>query len=335
MHRTGYFSLLGAMVALSCDSSTGGGTQAPGTPGGAGASAAGSTAAFAGNGGSATGGDGGSAGTGNGGSAGGVECGATRDAFVGAISGGMACTADADCTEYDAPCLQTEAGNCAGIFYVSRSALSTIQLARSTHDGCVGHACDAGPVCALGGLPPACVQGVCGHHLSRFAGGQRDEMPGPTIEGPLRAGDGGGGRARPRRGQRPGRAGGQRRPEAIFRKTRPRARRRVRPSGPPAAIAPASPDLLGGLVDHDRKQLTEPAFASPRRLVKPAHPFCPFFPVLARFPVPASRGPILIRLSRFPASPKLPVPGIRGTYTCSDSPGLPGAAGGCGSMEAR
>jgi len=38
-----------------------------------------------------------------------------------------------------------------------------------------------------------------------------------------------------------------------------------------------------------------------------------------RFPV--SRPPLLIRLNRLPASPKLPVPEIRGTYTCSQKPG--------------
>jgi len=49
--------------------------------------------------------------------------------------------------------------------------------------------------------------------------------------------------------------------------------------------------------------------------------------------------PVLARLDRFAGAPKLPVPGFRGTYTCSNKPhaawvGL-GWPGGCGSMELR
>ena len=189
MHRTRFLPLLSAFVALSCGNSTSGTQPVSGALGGAGIGAAGSAGAPPGNGGA---GDGGSAAGGSAGGAG--ECGATRAGLVDAIANGMACTTDGDCTEYDAPCLQTEAGNCAGIFYVSKSALSIIQVALSTYEACVGQACDAGPTCALGGLPPACVEGVCGHqlfHLGREAP-PREESRSANV---------GGGRRRTRAGR--------------------------------------------------------------------------------------------------------------------------------------
>ncbi len=53
--------------------------------------------------------------------------------------------------------------------------------------------------------------------------------------------------------------------------------------------------------------------AFPRPLVKPARPFCPRLPRFFRFPVLGYRPPLLHRVSRLPAAPTLPVPGIRET----------------------
>jgi len=57
-------------------------------------------------------------------------------------------------------------------------------------------------------------------------------------------------------------------------------------------------------------------------------PVLPDLPRFFRFPVPDSRPPMQDRVNRASGAPKLPVPEIRGTYTCSDSSGLDGVARG-------
>lgn len=142
MRGTMFLCLTAVLVALSCGDSN----DSPGGSGAGGSGAAGMTG----------GGSGGAAGAS-------PTCAPTRADFAAAIASATACTTDDDCKDYYAPCLQEEAGNCAGIFYVAKSGLSSIASARAAHDTCLGHACDTGMTCLLGALQPACVDGVCGH----------------------------------------------------------------------------------------------------------------------------------------------------------------------------
>jgi hypothetical protein len=139
----------GSGAVLSSDGSAGATSQGGGTSG-------------------STGGAGGEIGTndaGVGGSTGEQSCAESRSALLTKIQQSTACVAATDCMEYDAPCLQQESGNCAGIFYIAKSQKDPIDSLESAYSTCAGNGCGAGGSCGLGGLPPACVQGTCsGQH---------------------------------------------------------------------------------------------------------------------------------------------------------------------------
>ncbi|HEY3256821.1 MAG TPA: hypothetical protein VGJ91_22855 [Polyangiaceae bacterium] len=107
---------------------------------------------------------GGPDGAGTGGSAG-VDrpssCVDERAALVQLLKAATACVRDADCMPYQAPCLQTESGNCGGIFYVTAASAKTIDDRKRDFEACSGSACGAGGVCGLGPTPPVCVAGQC------------------------------------------------------------------------------------------------------------------------------------------------------------------------------
>jgi len=85
-----------------------------------------------------------------------------------------------------------------------------------------------------------------------------------------------------------------------------------------APQAHRAPSLAGGSAARRARGGLLSRFSRPP--VKPARPFFPMLPRFFRFPVPGSRGPMLFRLNRASAPPKLPVPENRGTYTCSRKP---------------
>ena len=89
------------------------------------------------------------------------SCDGERAAFVMSVEAATSCADDADCTVYIAPCLQTESGNCAGIFYVAASSGKTIDARKADFEACAGHACGAGGACGLGPTSPKCVSGKC------------------------------------------------------------------------------------------------------------------------------------------------------------------------------
>ena len=94
----------------------------------------------------------------------GSTCSLQRVALATSVRQSSACAVDADCVEYDAPCLMEESGNCAGIFYVAKEKEDAVATLLASYEACIGIACGAGGAggsCGLGGLPPACLQGTC------------------------------------------------------------------------------------------------------------------------------------------------------------------------------
>lgn len=88
-------------------------------------------------------------------------CPEERKAFVDALLAGSDCEKDDDCAFYQAPCLGAESGNCAGLFYLSGSALEAIDELRADYESCWGQACGGGGVCGLGPRAPRCVEKKC------------------------------------------------------------------------------------------------------------------------------------------------------------------------------
>ena len=100
--------------------------------------------------------------TGGGGSNAGASAGEeSRSALADMVKQTANCKKDSECAVYNAPCLQQESGNCAGIFYTNVSSVDAIDARRSEYEACLGHACGAGGGCALGPHIPTCVDGVC------------------------------------------------------------------------------------------------------------------------------------------------------------------------------
>ena len=88
-------------------------------------------------------------------------CSSSRSAFVDKVVSSTSCSADTDCIQYTALCLQVESNNCAGIFYVSKADQSVIDGLAADYESCTGMPCAAGGTCLLGGLPPICSNGKC------------------------------------------------------------------------------------------------------------------------------------------------------------------------------
>jgi hypothetical protein len=89
------------------------------------------------------------------------SCHGERAALVQLLQTATSCASDSDCSYYVEPCLQTESGNCAGIFYVTASSVEAIDSQKADFEICLGHACGAGGTCALGPTPPTCISGKC------------------------------------------------------------------------------------------------------------------------------------------------------------------------------
>lgn len=126
-----------------------------------GESTAGQAGADAGQGGSSDGaaaGDGPSAGVGGTNSG---DCQQRLTGFADALMMPAVCEGDSDCTQYTAPCLQAESGNCAGIFHVTTASVHSIDAAKAAYESCSATTCDAGGACGLGAVAPRCVNGHC------------------------------------------------------------------------------------------------------------------------------------------------------------------------------
>jgi hypothetical protein len=92
--------------------------------------------------------------------AGGAPCDAQAKAAVSALKSGTDCVQDSDCGEVQAICFASESANCAGIFGVSKSAISAVQALVADFDSCTGASCNAAGSCGLGGVDK-CVSGHC------------------------------------------------------------------------------------------------------------------------------------------------------------------------------
>jgi hypothetical protein len=92
--------------------------------------------------------------------AGGAPCNTQAKAAVSALTSRTDCVQDSDCGEVQAICFASESSNCAGIFGVSKSAISAVQAIVADFDACTGASCNAAGSCGLGGVEK-CVAGQC------------------------------------------------------------------------------------------------------------------------------------------------------------------------------
>jgi len=92
--------------------------------------------------------------------AGGAPCDAQAQAAVSALKSRTDCVQDSDCGEVQAICFAPQSSNCAGIFGVSKSAISAVQASVADFDSCTGASCNAAGSCGLGGVDK-CVSGHC------------------------------------------------------------------------------------------------------------------------------------------------------------------------------
>jgi len=133
---------LGALiVAVGCGGSNASGSNASGSEAAAGSS-----------------GLGGEAGQTDG--TGGAPCDGQAKAAVSALKSSTDCVQDSDCGEVQALCFAPEGSNCAGIFGVSKSAISALQGLVADFESCTSASCNAAGSCGLGGVDK-CVSGHC------------------------------------------------------------------------------------------------------------------------------------------------------------------------------
>ena len=92
--------------------------------------------------------------------AGGAPCDAQAKAALSALKSHADCVQDSDCGDVQAICFAAQSSNCAGIFGVSKSAISDVQAFVADFDSCTGASCNAAGSCGLGGLDK-CISGHC------------------------------------------------------------------------------------------------------------------------------------------------------------------------------
>jgi hypothetical protein len=92
--------------------------------------------------------------------AGGAPCDAQAKAALSALKSHADCVQDSDCGDVQAICFAAQSSNCAGIFGVSKSAISDVQAFVADFDSCSGTSCNAAGSCGLGGLDK-CISGHC------------------------------------------------------------------------------------------------------------------------------------------------------------------------------
>ena len=103
-------------------------------------------------------GDGGASGQTDG--AGGAPCEAQANAATNALKSRTDCLQDSDCGEVQALCFAPQSSNCAGVFGVSKSAISAAQALVADFESCTGASCNAAGSCGLGGVDK-CLSGHC------------------------------------------------------------------------------------------------------------------------------------------------------------------------------
>ena len=90
-----------------------------------------------------------------------TDCQPAEQTLLAKIRGANACTLDADCEKYAAPCIYRQASNCGGIFYVNQASKGSLDEANAAVVACLNPPGGVCAACAIDISDPVCKNGAC------------------------------------------------------------------------------------------------------------------------------------------------------------------------------